>query len=362
MQILLLFLFLHVNASKISIPENGKVYFGAWLDTTNSDRPLAFNQRMGFKSTCFQYAQNLPNLDFDLPDEQVPTNTCILLTIYPKPNPWNITDADINKLSTQLVRLTQTLNFQMFLRIGPEMNGNWNEYGQQAIKYVTLWKRIVDNIRQKNVDISFIWSPSTGASYPFNPPTKVKNDTEVMDTNKDGIFDTNDDPYSPYYPGNEYVDWVGLSIYHYGLKYPWIDNVIAQPNNFISQINDHSFYDTYTNNKPFMVSEGAASFHKDSPNGPGVGELAMKQSFWRQWLTNSTLFDNYSQLKMVNIFEFTKHEELTLRDFTISVNDTIRDAFLTDFQDIKSRYIFASSCFNIHNNILYLVLIALFQL
>jgi hypothetical protein len=88
-----------------------------------------------------------------------------------------------------------------------------------------------------------------------------------------------------------------------------------------------------------MVSEGASCYHVDSPNGIGVGELAVKQSFWRQWLTNNTLFDIFPQLKMVNIFEFKKREELTLRDFRISINDTIRNAFLQDFAGIHGRYV-----------------------
>jgi len=347
-----------VSSEKLKIPQDGKVYFGAWLDTSDNqagDRPVAFNQRMNFKSTCFQYAQNLPNYDFDFPNEQVlETNSdaCVMLTIYPKPNPWNITDNDIDKLTMQLLRLTTNEKMKMLLRIAPEMNGNWNEYGQQAFKYVTLWKRIVNYIRLKNVDISFVWAPSTGASYPYNPPREViqtDNDLLLMDTNKDGIFDSNDNPYSAYYPGDEFVDWVGLSVYHYGLKYPWIDNIIAQPNNFASQLNDHSFYETYKH-KPVMIAEGAVSFHKDTPKGDGVGELTMKKSFWVQWLTNNTVFEVFPQLKMVNLFEFTKLEEETLRDFSISVNETIRTEFLQDFQNVKDRYIMASFCnkINLH--------------
>jgi hypothetical protein len=43
----------------------GKLYFGAWLDTADStttssdgDRPLKFNQRMGFNASVFQYGIN----------------------------------------------------------------------------------------------------------------------------------------------------------------------------------------------------------------------------------------------------------------------------------------------------------------
>ena len=33
-----------------------------------------------------------------------------------------------------------------------------------------------------------------------------------MDTNGDGVVDNLDDPYLPYYPGDAYVDWVGMSV------------------------------------------------------------------------------------------------------------------------------------------------------
>ncbi len=47
-------------------------------------------------------------------------------------------------------------------------------------------------------------------------------------------------------------------------------------------------------------------------------------------------------LKMVNSFEFKKREEQTLRDFRVSLDTTVRNAFLLDFEAVKSRFIFAS--------------------
>jgi hypothetical protein len=41
-------------------------------------------------------------------------------------------------------------------------------------------------------------------------------DCHALDTNANGYLDQSDDMYSPYYPGNQYVDWVGLSVYHFG--------------------------------------------------------------------------------------------------------------------------------------------------
>jgi hypothetical protein len=64
--------------------------------------------------------------------------------------------------------------------------------------------------------LAFVWGPNHGSGYPFPggrfdvQPSSP--DYSVLDTNKDGKLDINDDPYSPYYPGDEWVDWVGFSV------------------------------------------------------------------------------------------------------------------------------------------------------
>ena len=38
----------------------------------------------------------------------------------------------------------------------------------------------------------------------------------ALDTNDDGWVDMSDDPYTPFYPGDQWVDWVGMNMYHMG--------------------------------------------------------------------------------------------------------------------------------------------------
>ena len=120
-----------------------------------------------------------------------------------------------------------------------------------------------------------------------------------------------DDAYSPYYPGDEYVDWIGASIYTYGTRFPWSDNSVATPGKFLASLNDRNFYQTYAaaKNKSFAISETAASFHVNTPLGAGVGELEVKRSWWRQYITNETFLSEYKQLRLVCLFEFQKFEE-----------------------------------------------------
>ena len=52
-------------------------------------------------------------------------------------------------------------------------------------------------------------------------------DLALMDTNQDGVVNNADDAYSPYYPGDAFVDWVGSSIYTYGTSHPVCFNLFV---------------------------------------------------------------------------------------------------------------------------------------
>ena len=64
-----------------------------------------------------------------------------------------------------------------------------------------------------------VWSPNIGEAYPWaegGPSKPVTPETTSLDTNGDGLISEGvDDPYMPYWPGPEYVDWVGFSLYQY---------------------------------------------------------------------------------------------------------------------------------------------------
>ena len=62
-----------------------------------------------------------------------------------------------------------------------------------------------------------VWAPNTGLGYPYgssfaNLGTTAA-DRLLLDTNRDNVLSELDDPYLPYYPGDDFVDWVGLSSY-----------------------------------------------------------------------------------------------------------------------------------------------------
>ncbi|KAJ3012835.1 hypothetical protein HKX48_006066 [Thoreauomyces humboldtii] len=192
--------------------------------------------------------------------------------------------------------------------------------------------------------------------------TAARNATEfaALDTNNDGVFDGQDDGYSPFYPGSQYVDWVGLSTYWFGTTSPYRNNVVAQPGYMEQYCHGLAaggfgpdFYNVYAvgDDKPFFVAEGGAALHEymiantsDTANlgaiAVGPGEVALKQSWWQEYLTNATFLEAHPRLKAVSLFEWEKPEEVTMRDFRISHAPAVLAAFKADFSSagIMSRY------------------------
>jgi hypothetical protein len=178
----------------------------------DGDRPLKFNQRLGFNASVFQYAQDLPIPadSFPFPDEQVDatmTDAVVLLTVYPRPNPWAITDADIDVLAKQCARLNTLAKRRLLLRFGPEMNGNWNYWGQQPSRFRALWIRVFRAVRAAAPETGFVWAPSSGngckifnictVSIPHtylhisDPYTQIRatgEDLRLLDTNNDRVI------------------------------------------------------------------------------------------------------------------------------------------------------------------------------
>jgi len=190
--------------------------------------------------------------------------------------------------------------------------------------------------------------------------TVNRRDAELvaMDTNKDGVINMLDDPYSPYFPGADYVEWIGLSTYHYGwqpsqspltMGYNDATNVLPEPNRFLNIITGRnicpanqpiwSIYDIADKfDKPFGVPETAAVFYEDTINGPGPGELAIKQAWWKQILT-PVVFRQLPRFKMVVWFGAShpgrKWRELTSNQRKTSGKLTV-DKFHTPLQTTKT--------------------------
>ncbi|KAJ3108825.1 hypothetical protein HDU97_010097 [Phlyctochytrium planicorne] len=334
--------------------ERSKILLGAWVDTSpeGNDLPSKFNDRLGYKAGVFQYAQDIPlgvdpanptikkSLNYSHVDDG--TDALILLTVYPNSGLDKVTQDDIDLLSAEITEIKTKTNKDVIIRYGPEMNGEWFIYGKQPDAYIESFKKVATTLHAKNPSAAMLWSPN---------------------------FDKDGSSYASYYPGDEYVDWVGLSVYYKGPKgrYPWITN-INPPEEYFNQLTNAggpeggpvAFYDVFAagKDKPFALSEGAAAYHinytsiggKDfqpNPSDTGVTQVSLQMGWWNPFLFSETYLDSHPKFKLACLFEYAKPEnESTVtinRDFRSTYDPAVRAAFTASLAKVANRFAWANA-------------------
>lgn len=97
-------------------------------------------------------------------------------------------DAEIR----QLARFMSLIDGPVYLRIGYEFDGAWNQGYENSQRYVAAWQRIVDVLRQEGTDnFETVWQAGAASV--------------------DEIIDQRHEDITRWYPGNEYVDWMAFS-------------------------------------------------------------------------------------------------------------------------------------------------------
>ncbi|KAJ3209887.1 hypothetical protein HDU67_005830 [Dinochytrium kinnereticum] len=353
------------------LPPAGQIYFGAWYERWEGDLARNVNERirgipgagLSFFQTDIDISMNKTTQQtyLNITDgflqqlEDTNTDAFAYLTIYPFNDFEGVTDAQLDELGDRLLRIIQR-GRKIFLRLYPEMNGSWFIYGQKPRAFIAAWRRAFNVLNakigpQNRNMIAYLWAPNSGNGYPYYNqtfsvnPTAIPEDRIEIDTNGDKVLNLEDDPYSPFYPGDEYVDWVGLSIYHYGSEYPWRQNVVPEPNKFEGKMQGRfnrewgifPFYDMFSGpsgmpgvtagNKPFILAEGGATWHyaytakgfarnwTGTPDITSVPRVDIKRGWWRQFLSRDFL-QRYPNFRAACTFEFFKDEEYTFRDFS----------------------------------------------
>jgi hypothetical protein len=304
-----------ISSAELNLFEPSKgILFGAWLNTENqTDSPEKFNSRIKKKAAFFHFAEDFPVV-FQQPFELVRNQNTdyILYTLFP--TKFGYSEAEYRDLIEHVQQVTR-ITGKIFLRFGPEMNGIWKFYGQKPTQFLQLWRNVYSRIRGDSYlkdKVAFVWAPNFSQGYPYNFTNISNEDLEILDTNGNRRLDIGDDPYVPYYPGDEYVDWVGLSTYYFGSSFPWADNIIPPSNSWEQLVLASNFYSYFCQQKqkPFMVAESGAAFHLRFENNTlissGDGEMNIKRAFWRQYLLNPEVQIRFPKLKAVCLFEYIK--------------------------------------------------------
>jgi len=357
----------HVRAAGPALGEVDQIYFGVWVDPDLGfqDTPSLFNSRLQRNASVFHIAQRMPLPPYNYttgvggpaPEyliENTATDAAVFLTVYPT-ELSALSDADYTTLGNQLLAYAKDFNRTTFLRWAPEMQGRWNEYGQQPVAYVQAWQAMYKAVKSIAPTTIIVWAPNLGHDYPYGQTANIaSNDLAVLDTNKNGVLDRGDDPYMPYYPGDDYVDWIGISVYFKQFS----RNInAAQPPGFCadilrgidSQTHENSgfnWYDQFCASKPnkaCLIAESGAAYHVNVADG--ASELSIKQAWWQDCITNSTFLQTFPRIKLHMHFEFQKVEAdigpPDVRDYRLTNTTDILTAFQNDLNTVQNSYLWA---------------------
>ena len=253
--------------------------------------------------------------------DQLAGGGALLLTLEPHGGLGTVTDAAAAELASQLRRVGDR-GVPVVVRFAHEMNGSWYPWGQQPEEYVAAFRRVAAAVHSGAPDALMLWAPNYGGGYPFTggrfAAAEGSPAGEALDTSGDGRLDRHDDPYAPYWPGDDAVDWVGMSLYHWGSTYPWGENEVPEEGKFADQLTGEysgaggderglpDFYGVYgeARGKPVAVPETAAFW---APDAGGAAELDVKRAWWGQVL-DPGLHERFPRLAMVGWFEWVKDE------------------------------------------------------
>lgn len=295
---------------------------------------------------------------------------------------------------------------KVILRFAHEMNGGWYIWGQQPALYREKFRLLADLVHRYTCRATMMWSPNNGCGYPFAWGQSFSRCTwssasaaerAECDANGDGAIDEGD-AYVPYYPGNNYVDWVALSAYHMA------DNAVAPANRFTGhgqssacRSNVATFYRLFSSDRAWFTSGDAALLDATPDYARKVGatqpprkymgiaetgarfvvcdtspwtpmcqayrnagqtptELAIKSSWWSQLFGTGTIAA-FPRLKLIHWFDIRKNWEYqgNTVDWSVTLNPTVRTAFFNFLSSAAGgsgywRFTPASNA-NINNNV-----------
>lgn len=193
-----------------------------------------------------------------------------------------IGNGDHDNYIRQFAQQAKDFGHPILIRWAHEMNGNWYPWsgsnnGQNGSAYIAAWQHIHQIFEDEGAtNLQWVWSPNN-ESVPVNESWNE---------------------YGEYYPGDDYVDWIGVSGYNRGDFECWTTDTICRSFDDLFE----TFLDQMTNDypdKPQLITEFAAVCNNgcDSPNDKA------------SWITTTYIqMRNYPNLRGVIWFNEQKKE------------------------------------------------------
>ncbi|WND03574.1 glycosyl hydrolase [Temperatibacter marinus] len=180
-------------------------------------------------------------------------------------------DAKISKLA----QFFKVIDKPVYLRIGYEFDGAWNAGYEQVENYKAAWRRIVDGLTAEGVtNINYVWQAGTSPV-----------DDVIEGGQREAIAD--------WYPGDDYVDWIGSSLFNrLDQSRPVKDGLVIPTSRSLQQ---EVLEFARARKKPVMIAESAPQGYDlknltyrnvsplwDGEAGQDVRQLTAEQ-LWAEW-------------------------------------------------------------------------------
>ncbi|TBL70383.1 stalk domain-containing protein [Paenibacillus thalictri] len=180
----------------------------------------------------------------------------------------------------------------IFLRYASEMNGNWVVWHGDPDKYIEKFRLVHDVMAKEAPNVAMVWSPNDVPAHSMDP----------------------------YYPGDDYVDWVGVSLYTepYENGDPNADNM--QATSPVERLDE--LYRTYADRKPIMISETAVSHyaHRAEESFTDWALLNMDRLY-------KVMPFKYPRLKAITWYNVDLKDRESRNNYLLSANPDMKAAY-----------------------------------
>ena len=191
-------------AAATAPPSPRSTWFGPDLDW-GQDAPDGYEGRLGATPSLYGVRVDYP-LDREATDEwrrsaraAAAQGAVLVVSLEPTGRLAELDDADARRADDLLTEIDEQYGTLQLVRFAPEMNGNWQRWGQQPTAFVEAFRGLADVVHTGSSDAQLVWAPSYGSGYPFSDadgrlPETPQADLGLLDTNDDGRVSESDDP------------------------------------------------------------------------------------------------------------------------------------------------------------------------
>jgi hypothetical protein len=269
-----------------TLPDEGKPMLGAVLEW-GEDTAAGFTDRLGASPALFGHDIALPFRASEENDirgfleQSGGQGAHAMLTVKPSVPLDQVTADAAASFAAEVRKLASDFKGQVLIRFAPDMNASWVDWGQQPGAYRSAFQAISAAFEESDGErTSMVWEPYLGKDYPYdrhrNAPGPGSEGFALLDTNGDGVWNSSDAAYAPYYPGDDAVDWVGLTAFHDDTAGGAPVNTVPRQNEFQEMLTTsgaENFYATYSagKDKPFLLQ--TAAFYSPASGGAYDGVL-----------------------------------------------------------------------------------------